>query len=60
MDWWKAKQQKIAIPEGTNVAQLIVMLLQLPLDYPVRNADGGSLCEINVATDGIDKEVAIY
>lgn len=42
------------------MAQLIVMLLQLPLDYPVRNADGGSLCEINVATNGIDKEVAIY
>lgn len=60
MDWSKAKQQTIAIPEGTNVAQLIVMLLQLPLDYPVRNANGGSISEINVVTDGIDKEVAIY
>lgn len=60
MDWLKAQQIKTSIPQNATVADLIAILQKLPQDWPVVNADSGPLCEINIATDGRDKEVAIY
>lgn len=60
MNWWTAKQSRISIPENATVADLIELLKKCPQDYPVCNADEGSLCEICVAIDGRDKQVQIY
>ena len=60
MNWWTAKQSRISIPENATVADLIELLKKCPQDYPVCNADEGSLCEICVATDSRDKQVQIY
>ncbi len=60
MDWFKAQQIRTSIPQNATVADLIAILQKLPQDWPVVNADEGSLCEICVATDGRDKQVQLY
>ena len=60
MAWWITKQNRIAIQEGTTVAELIDMLKKCPQNYPVCNADGGFLCEICIVMEGSDKQVQIY
>lgn len=60
MDWFKAQQNTIGIPQNATVADLIAILQKLPQNYPVVNSDEGELCEIVVATDGRDKQVQIY
>ena len=60
MDWLKAQQIQTSIPQNATVADLIAILQKLPQDWPVTNADDGPLCEIMIATDGVDKTVSIY
>lgn len=60
MDWLKAQQIQTSIPQNATVSDLIAILQKLPQDWPVMNADDGPLCEIMIATDGVDKMVSIY
>lgn len=60
MDWLKAQQIRTGIPQNATVADLIAILQKLPQNWPVVNADEGPLCEITVATDGLNKIVEIY
>ena len=59
MDWFIAKQERRTVTANT-VAELIEILKQCPQDWPIRTADSGEFCEINIATDGVDKEVSLY
>lgn len=62
MNWMRASQKKFAMNVET-VEDLIKFLQRLPPKYqkwPLRNVDSGKFCEMNVATDGKDKEVSIY
>jgi hypothetical protein len=59
MDWLRANQKTIPLNVNT-VADLIAVLLTCPLDYPIRNSDSSEFCEINISTDGVDKEVSLY
>lgn len=59
MNWLKTIQERIGIHPET-VADLIETLKKCPQNWPIRNADDGHFCEINIATDGIDKEVSLY
>lgn len=60
MDWLKAKQQTIPLNNVDTVADLIAILKKLPREYKLRNADEGTFCEINIATDGKENMVSLY